>query len=243
MKSIAAFACLLIVAAGATAGELPHWGYSGANGPDTWATLCTEFGGCTGHNQSPINLTGFVEAELPPLAIAYLPGGSEILNNGHAVQVNYGAGSTLVVDGITFALKQFHFHSPSENQIDGKPFALEIHYVHADADGNLAVISVMVSEGAENAALAKLWAQMPAKTGDKNALKAAFDGTGLLPKDRDYFRFNGSLTTPPCTEGVRWLVMKAPVSASKAQVAAFTAVIGHPNNRPVQATNARLILK
>ena len=243
MKSLAILACLLVIVAGATAGELPHWGYSGANGPEAWATLCSEYGGCTGHNQSPINLTGFVEAELPPLAIAYQPGGSEILNNGHAVQVNCAAGSTLVVDGITFALKQFHFHSPSENQIDGKPFALEIHYVHADADGNLAVISVMVSEGAENEALAKLWAQLPAKAGDRNALKAPFDGTALLPKDRDYYRFNGSLTTPPCTEGVRWLVMKAPISASAAQVAAFTGAMGHPNNRPVQATNARLILK
>jgi len=237
---------LLFVAACANVpkdGELPHWTYSGPAGPDGWATLSPEFSDCEGKNQSPINLTGFVEAALTPIMISYQQGGSEIVNNGHTVQVNYVNGSTVEVDGLTFALKQFHFHSPSENLINGKSFPMEIHFVHADADGNLAVIAVMVSEGDANEALGKIWPLMPAKAGSRNALTRPFAAEELLPANREYYRFNGSLTTPPCTEGVRWLVMKSPITASKRQVTAFAEAMHHPNNRPVQATNARLILK
>lgn len=234
---------LLLLSQTAFAGDLPHWTYAGEEGPDQWATLCPEFSGCAGHNQSPINLTAFVESELPPIAFSYQAGGTEILNNGHTVQVNYAPGSAIVVDGITFALKQFHFHAPSENLIDGQSFAMEGHLVHGDADGNLAVVSVMFAAGAENAGLAKLWSSLPAKAGDKSPLAKPFAVDDLLPADRDYYRFSGSLTTPPCTEGVRWLVLKKAVPISPAQVAAFSAVMHHPNNRPVQPVNARLVLK
>jgi len=175
--------------------------------------------------------------------MAYQAGGNEMLNNGHTIQVNYGAGSGITVDGVEFALKQFHFHAPSENHIDGISYPMEAHLVHADKDGHLAVIAVMFEEGAENAALAGIWPDMPANAGDSQALASAFDVSKLLPENRDYYRFNGSLTTPPCTEGVRWLVMKTPVSASKDQVEAFTHMLHHPNNRPVQPVNARVILK
>jgi len=243
MKFYILILCFATGVGGSFAEELPHWTYSGSAGPDAWATLCPEFSDCAGLNQSPVNLTGFVEAELTPVTINYQAGGSEILNNGHTIQVNYAAGSSINLDGITFALKQFHFHSPSENLIEGKSFAMEMHLVHSDTDGNLAVIAIMFNEGTENEALAEIWQLMPAKAGDKSSLTALFAAIELLPQNRDFYRFNGSLTTPPCTEGVRWVVMKTPVAASQDQFAAFTGVMQHPNNRPVQAINARLILK
>jgi carbonic anhydrase len=220
-----------------------HWTYSGEEGPENWAKLTPEFGACTGKNQSPINLTDFIEADLKPIKISYQAGGNEILNNGHTVQVNYAAGSSILVDGIQFHLKQFHFHAPSENHINGKSYAMEAHLVHADSDGNLAVVALMFTEGADNKALAQLWPLIPENAGGKNALPSSFAVEQLLPSNHDYYRFNGSLTTPPCTEGVRWLVMKEPVSASQKQVEAFSHVMHHPNNRPVQPVNARPVLQ
>lgn len=225
-------------------GEEAHWGYSGEAGPRNWGKLDAKYAACaSGKNQSPIDLTNFVEADLKPIAFAYKAGTKEILNNGHTVQVNYAAGSSLAVNGHTFELKQFHFHAPSENRINGKHLAAEAHLVHADKDGNPAVVAVMLEEGAANPLLTDLWKKMPKKAGDKNALSATLSVALLLPADRDYYRFNGSLTTPPCSEGVWWLVMKQPVSASKAQIEQFAKVMGHPNNRPVQPVNARAVLK
>jgi carbonic anhydrase len=221
-----------------------HWSYEGEAGPQNWSKVDPTFAMCAlGKNQSPIDLAGPVKASLQPLAMDYKQGATDIVNNGHTVQVNFGAGSNLSVDGKTFELKQFHFHSPSENKINGKQFPLEAHLVHADKDGNLAVIAVMFNEGADNAFITKLWSAMPDKAGGKNALPTGLSATDLLPKDRGYYRFDGSLTTPPCSEGVRWLVMKTPATASKAQVAKFSKTLGFPNNRPIQPVNARLVLQ
>ena len=184
-----------------------------------------------------------VEADLPEIQINYHAGGNEAVNNGHTIQVNYAAGSTINVDGQSFELKQFHFHSPSENTIEGHSFPMEAHFVHADKDGNLAVIAVMFEEGEANAELAKAWDNMPGNAGEKNTLTSAIDANALLPKSRDYYRFNGSLTTPPCSEGVRWLVMKTFDSTSKEQIEKFTHTMHHANNRPVQPANARLIMQ
>jgi len=198
---------------------------------------------CAGKNQSPVNLTGFIEADLRPISFQYQAGGGEILNNGHTIQVNYAKGSTIRLDDQTFNLVQFHFHAPSENQIRGKSYPLEGHLVHAAKDGNLAVVAVMFSIGAENAGLAKIWAEMPRQAGEKLSLKSKVHVDDIIPATRDYYRFNGSLTTPPCSEGVRWLVLKAAATASKAQIDAFSKVMKHPNNRPLQAVNARPILE
>jgi carbonic anhydrase len=219
------------------------WSYSGAGGPAEWAKLTPESASCGGKNQSPINLSGFIKADLKPIKFAYQAGGNEVLNNGHTIQMNFAAGSNIMVDAIQFDLKQVHFHAPSENQINGKSYPLEGHFVHADKDGNLAVVAVMYQAGAENKALASIWAVMPKEADQKAALPAALAGDKLMPTKRAYYRFNGSLTTPPCSEGVRWLVMKAPVSVSKEQVEAFAHVIHHPNNRPIQAVNARPVLQ
>jgi carbonic anhydrase len=221
-----------------------HWGYSGEAGPENWSKVDSKFAMCAlGRNQSPIDLAGFVEAELTPLELAYKAGAAQIVNNGHTVQVNYAPGSTLTVSGRTFELKQFHFHSPSENKVAGRQFPLEGHLVHADKDGNLAVIAVMFQEGAANGLLGKLWEKMPAKAGEKADLPAGLSAAQLLPAERDYYRFNGSLTTPPCSEGVWWLVMKKPASVSKAQVGQFAKTIGFANNRPIQPVNARPVLR
>ncbi len=229
----------------ALATETPHhWDYGNdPEGPKEWAKLTPEFGACSGKNQTPINLDGFIEADLKPIKFAYNAGEQEIVNNGHTIMVNYQAGSHIVVDGIDFQLKQFHFHAPSENQITGKSFPMEGHFVHADKDGNLTVVAVMYKEGSANPAFDYLWKNMPSKAGDKVALDSKENVINLLPKDHAYYRFSGSLTTPPCTEGVRWIVMKHAVSVSKAQIEAFSKVMGHPNNRPLQPVNAREILK
>ena len=224
--------------------EGAHWGYSGEAGPENWGKLDAGYAACeTGKNQSPIDLSRFVEADLEPIAFAYKPGTTEILNNGHTVQINYAPGSGITVDGRTFELKQFNFHAPSEHTFNGKHFPLESQLVHADKDGNLAVVAVMFEMGRNNALLSPLWMKMPNKKGDKNALPKQYDVSAMLPSDRDYYRFDGSLTTPPCSEGVLWFVLKQPAIASKPQIDRFTEVMGHPNNRPVQPLNEREVLK
>ena len=221
-----------------------HWGYAGEGAPEHWGKLDPKFAMCgLGRNQSPVDLTGFVEADLKPLKFAYKAGAAAIVNNGHTVQIDYAPGSTLTVDGRSFELKQFHFHAPSENRIGGRQFPLEGHLVHADADGNLAVVAVMFREGPANPLLAKLWPQMPTKAGEKSAAAAGLSAAGLLPADRDYYRYNGSLTTPPCSEGVWWLVLKSAATASKAQVDQFAKAVGVANNRPVQRLYARPVLR
>ncbi len=226
-----------------SAAQVSDWSYSGENGPDNWARLTPDFFACSGRNQSPINLTDFIEADLKPVKISYQSRGHEILHNGHSVQVNYIAGSSISIDGIQYDLQQFHFHAPSENLINGRSFAMEAHFVHQDRDDNLAVIALLFEEGAENEALSAIWRHMPRLKGEKKSLPKPFDAATLLPQNPDYYRFNGSLTTPPCTEGVRWLVLKEPVRVSKEQVEAFAHAMHHPNNRPVQPVNARPVLK
>ncbi len=222
----------------------PHWGYAGEVGPEHWAEFESDFGACSsGKNQSPVDLSSFIEAELPPIAFDYKPGGHEVVNNGHAVQVNYNAGSSITIDSTVFELKQFHFHSPSENTINGKSFPMEAHFVHADAKGNLAVVALMFGEGASNKVLEKVWPQVPQGEEDKASLATPVAAAELLPSDRDYYRYSGSLTTPPCSEGVRWLVLKKVATASKAQIDLFTKTVGHPNNRPLNPVNARTVLK
>jgi carbonic anhydrase len=216
--------------------EHAHWAYSGAEGPEHWGGTCK-----LGKRQSPIDIDHLVERDLPPLDFQYHAGGYRVVNNGHVVQVDFKPGSRITVDGAPFALKQVHFHAPSENTIDGKRFPLEAHLVHADAKGQLAVVAVLFDEGADNPWLAGISASVPAASGKEKALAKAIDAASLLPAERDYYRFSGSLTTPPCTEGVRWLVLKHPATASAAEIAQLHAAIGHDNNRPLQLLNDRVV--
>ena len=238
-----ALAALLASGFAAAAGAV-QWSYSGSQGPEYWGKLAPEFSICsTGKNQSPINLTGMVEGELPTLKVNYKVEGHEVINNGHTIQINYASGSYMSVGDKSFALKQVHFHSPSDNTIEGRSYPLEVHFVHADKNGNLAVIAVMLETGKPNAELQKAWAEMPMEKGGKAALKETVDAGKLLPQNLGYYRYNGSLTTPPCSEGVSWFVMKSPDTASTEQVDKFVRAMKHANNRPVQPVNARLIVQ
>lgn len=224
-----------------------HWGYTGHEGPTNWGDLDPKFTMCKlGSTQSPINISKQVTVEsddLRDIEFDYKTSASGVVNNGHSVQVNVAEGSSITVDGIVFELKQFHFHTPSENQIEGKNFPLEAHFVHVSKKGELAVVAVMFEEGKENPVLKKIWSKMPHEAG-----KAAGCGlpakviSSLIPKDKDYYRFTGSLTTPPCSEGVRWLVMEDYNHISAAQTKEFFDLFDHANNRPIQNVNARKVM-
>lgn len=221
-----------------------RWTYEGKEGPKNWGKLKSEFATCaTGRNQSPINIEGTIDAPLTPLKIkAYSPV-NDIVNDGYTVQANFKLGNTLVLDGITFKMTHVNFHSPSENTIGGASYPLEAHFVHADKEGNLAVIGVMFKVGKANIGLTKLWEQIPNAAGKPTKLKSRVLAGQMMPTNRDYYRFSGSLTTPPCSEGVRWLLMKTPITASKEQISTFEKAINQRNNRPVQALNGRLIVE
>ena len=222
----------------------PHWTYEGKEGPENWGKLDSEFSTCeTGLNQSPINIENAMRASLKPIrGIQKFPA-KDILNNGHTVQVNFKTGNMLVLDSTPYQMKQVHFHAPSENTINKKSFPLEAHFVHADNKGNLTVIGVMFKEGSANPALDKLWLQIPNKEGAPATVRARVTPNELMPENRSYYRFSGSLTTPPCTEGVRWILLKTPMTASKAQIATFEQAVKHHNNRPLQALNGRVVIE
>jgi carbonic anhydrase len=159
------------------------------------------------------------------------------------VQVNFKTGNMLVLDSAPYQMKQVHFHAPSENTIKGKSFPLEAHFVHADAKGNLTVIGVMFNVGKANIGLTKLWPQMSDKESEPVALKTRVTPSEMMPENRAYYRFSGSLTTPPCSEGVRWILLKTPMTASKEQIEDFERAVKHNNNRPVQALNGRIVVE
>ncbi|WP_159737249.1 carbonic anhydrase [Vibrio atypicus] len=235
-KSILALGLCTVFAASAQAA---NWGYEGEHGPEHWGEFASEC--ANGKNQSPVNIESATDADLKDLQFDYEGKVISLLNNGHTLQTSLEGSNTLKVDGKAFQLKQFHFHTPSENHVDGKEYPLEAHFVHADEQGNLAVVAVFFKLGESNSTLAKLLQNIPSK--DQNiAIKVPFDADALIPSDKEYYRFSGSLTTPPCSEGVRWLVLKDVQSISPEQVKQFANVMGE-NNRPIQALNARVILE
>ncbi len=226
----------------------PHWTYEGEDGPEHWGDLAEAYEACeAGTEQSPIDLTGAVEAsdaDLPDLTFDYHPSALALMDNGHTVQAAYDPGSTLVVDGETYELKQFHFHAHSEHTVDGKAAPLELHLVHAREDDqgvtHLAVVGVLIVEGAENPAYASVLDHLPTEvTEEPEAVDGqTVDAAALLPTDRTFFHYEGSLTTPPCSEGVSWQVMTTPVELSAGQIAAFTARYDD-DFRPVQPLGDR----
>jgi carbonic anhydrase len=245
-KTIATMAGIaVVVGAVAYAGGDAHWGYSGHEGPEHWGELSEKFKICgEGKNQSPINITGAIEAELPAIEFNYGDVGLNVVNNGHTIKVIYAAGSSITVAGHTYNLLQFHFHTPSENNIEGKSFPMEAHLVHADDTGNLAVVAVMFTKGAPNSVVEKVWVVMPSRAGEKvEKAGTQINVMDMLPPNKDHYRFNGSLTTPPCSEGVVWMVLKDAAEASKEQVEKFSHIMHHDTNRPVQPVNARPVLK
>ncbi len=223
--------------------QTKHWGYKGEVAPEHWGELNSEFHMCSeGKQQTPIDVVPTKDSPLPHLKLSYTKGAKDIINNGHAVQVNMLKGNTLTIDGYPYALKQFHFHTPSENHINGKSYPMEAHFVHATPNGNLAVISVVFEEGSANPALNRMIKTFPLGKNQPKEVDLPSEYINvLLPADTAYYKFMGSLTTPPCTEGVKWFVLKKPITASKAQLEAMHQEIGQENNRPIQPTNGRLI--
>ncbi|MFZ0446465.1 MAG: carbonic anhydrase family protein [Bacillus sp. (in: firmicutes)] len=221
-----------------------QWSYEGETGPEHWGDINPDYAACTnGKEQSPINIkTSQVidDEKIADLDINYKPTGFSLSNNGHTIQ---GTPSTLdnsfVVDNKEYKLAQFHFHTPSEHQFNGQNFDMELHFVHKDANQQLAVLGLMIKEGASNPYLEKAWNVIPtAETTKDVKLAEPIDLMSLLPKDKDSFRYNGSLTTPPCSEAVKWIVLEEPIEMSKEQIDKFREIFSD-NHRPVQSLNER----
>ena len=223
--------------------EQAAWGYGDENGPDVWGQLSPDFALCAeGSLQSPIDLTNATSSELPEIVFNYSPSAVNIHHNGHTIEVAPNGDNSIEIDGVRYALLQFHFHAPSEHSVDGRLFDMEMHLVHRNEEGTLAVIGVLIEQGADNAAFGPLWTNMPDTPGVTNSIEnATVDAGDLLPGDRQTYRYDGSLTTPPCSEGVKWNVLTTPIEMSESQIAAFKAVV-HDNNRPVQPLNERELL-
>ena len=219
-----------------------HWAYEGENGPQAWGKLKPEFNMCAiGKRQSPINIedSGTLQGPAEPLQFSYTPSSGTVVNNGHTIQVDLQGDNSLTVRGSVYRLLQFHFHTPSEEQVNFRNFAMVAHLVHKNSEGQLAVVAVLLDPGVVNALINKVWTYMPLDQSDRVRLPAGIiDMNELLPKDQRYYQFIGSLTTPPCTEGVLWMVLKQPTQISKDQLRLFQQLF--PNNaRPVQPVNGR----
>ncbi|MDN5940239.1 MAG: carbonic anhydrase family protein [Nitrospira sp.] len=230
--------------------EAPHWSYEGAEGPAFWGKLSPSFLPCAeGHSQSPIDIATTSPASLPTMSGRFRPAELKIvhhehfadaINNGHTIQVNYTEGDTLTIGETSYELLQYHFHAPSEHTVQGIQFPMEMHFVHKSASGALAVVAVFIEQGRHNNAFDPVWAHLPTK----KSVESHFEGVqvnvdALLPKSNTSYRYEGSLTTPPCSEGVKWIVMTTPIQLSTEQIGMFTALI-KGNNRPVQPLNKRM---
>lgn len=223
------------------AGHAADWGYGGAADPAAWARLAPEFAACAhGRRQSPIDIHDGIKVDLEPIQFGYQPGAFRVIDNGHTVQVNVAPGNAIEVGGRRYELVQFHFHRPSEERVDGKQYDMVVHLVHRDAEGRLAVVAVLLQSGGAHAAVQAVWNNLPLEKGEEVVARGTLDPALLLPASRGYYTYMGSLTTPPCSEGVLWLVMKQPVPVSPEQIGIFARL--YPMNaRPVQPAGERLI--
>ena len=220
-----------------------QWGYTDATGPDHWGDLSKDYKlSKNGKEQSPINITGAEDVDLPELNLNNQESEAQVENNGHTIEVSFkNPKNTLTIGDDVYKLQQFHFHAPSENEIDGQTYPLEGHFVYKTDNGKITVISVLYNYGDENQALKQIWDKMPQAANTETELPQAISLDDFYPEDKDYYNFEGSLTTPPCTEGVNWIVFKNQETVSKEQVEKFTQTLGFENNRPIQDTNGRQI--
>ena len=238
--------------------EKVEWGYEAKNGPQVWGQLSPEYFLCAqGKHQSPIDLVNPTPAKLPPITNEYYRTRNlNIRNTGHTIEVVYPEGSRIHIDGTAYQLLQFHFHAPSEHTVADKPFDMEMHLVHKSEEGNFAVVGLLIEKGRHNSSYDPVWNHLPAVPGETQRVEVS----GNLPIDLRMmlssngqitdetvqpfppaYHYEGSLTTPPCSEGVQWIVLTTPIEMSEAQIAAFKAII-HDNNRPVQPLNGRKLL-
>jgi carbonic anhydrase len=229
----------------ASAEQPHHWSYSGGGGPSHWAELDTKNAACgDGKSQSPVNIRtqDVRRTPLPKLMFNYRPTPLHIIDNGHSVEVDVEPGSVLKFGDKSYQLVQFHFHHPSEELINGRRSDMVAHLVHRDTEGKLAVVAALFRTGQPNATVEALWSHLPKQKEQKADFKdVLINPAGLLPMDRSYFTYTGSLTTPPCSEGVRWVVLRSPSTLSKHEIAVFADL--YPNDaRPVQKLNGRQVL-
>jgi|688.fasta_scaffold03953_25 carbonic anhydrase len=224
--------------------ETYDWTYGGITGPEHWGELSPEFKVCSsGEEQSPIDLSQPVKANPGAIVIDYQNVPLRIMNNGHTIQVNVDPGSTIILNNQTFTLKQFHFHHPSEHTVDGNQLPMELHLVHANDRGELAILGIFMVQGDPNPTLKPVWDAMPTQPSEEiTVASATINLAALVPEQHAGFRYLGSLTTPPCAEAVQWVVLQSPLEVSTAQVAAFQALFPL-NARPVQARNHRFLLQ
>lgn len=239
-----ALAILALCTAAVAGAQAPaHWSYEGNTGPLRWSKLDPTYQACGGHEQSPIDIRGaHLNKALAPIEFHYRAGAVKLENNGHTIVVHVNPGSYIVAGGVRYDLEQFHFHHPAEEVVHGKLTEMDAHLVHRSAEGKIAVVAVRFSEdrGSPNAVLAGLWESLPKVAGATEKVADMIDPGGLLPADRGYWTYLGSLTTPPCTEGVRWFVMEQDMSVSRDQWRRFAAIFP-VNSRPVQDAHGRRI--
>jgi carbonic anhydrase len=236
---------MILVPAAPRAQWKTQWSYEGANGPEHWGDVDPDYAACkAGKEQSPIDIRNAKKAELPALRFEYKSGPLKIINNGHvAVRVNYapGNGNFLLVGDKRYELTQFHFHRPSEEYVHGKPYDMVVHLMHQASDGKVAAVAVLLQAGSANATIQKLWEHMPQTEGKEQEIAGVeVNPAGLLPRDTAYYTYMGSLTAPPCTEGVTWFVLKTPVDISAEAINAFARLYPH-DVRPPQPLNGRVV--
>lgn len=218
-----------------------HWSYEGDSGPANWSKINVDWAKCgNGSRQSPIDIRDGMKVELEQISFDYHPSSFNVVDNGHTVQVGVSGGNYITVQNRMFELQQFHFHRPSEERINGKAFEMVVHLVHRDAEGRLAVLALLLERGAPQATIQTVWNNLPLEKFETMQPTILLDPAEMLPARRDYYTYMGSMTSPPCSEGVLWLVMKQPVQASPAQMALFSRL--YPlNARPIQPANGRII--
>jgi carbonic anhydrase len=233
---------LLSVFAVSNSTNAADWAYSGEHGPSNWGKLQRDYATCdTGKQQSPINVVETKKQKLPPIEFQYRATPLRIVNDGHTVRVRFSNGSKMLIGKDRFTLQQMHFHIPGGDQIQGEEFAMAMHFLHKSSTGGLAAVVVLFREGAEHTALAKLLANMPThKSSEQLLAKITTDATQFLPVEHSYYSYAGSLTAPPCTEGVTWLVLKQPLTLSAEQLGRLRTFFPL-NARPVQPRHARVV--
>ncbi|MCZ8315832.1 carbonic anhydrase family protein [Phreatobacter sp.] len=235
-------ACPACASAALAQSPLPHWEYDGARGAENWGQLDNRFQACAvGSQQSPIDLKGAVRADVGGLDIRWEPQPFEVVNNGHTIQANAEAGSRLTLGRTAYELKQFHFHTPSEHAFDGRRTAMEAHFVHAASDGKLAVVGVLMTAGKKHDAFAEIMKAAPKREGEAK-LRRPINARSFLPEAREFFRYEGSLTTPPCSETVNWNVLRSTIEVAASDIDTFKGLFPM-NARPLQAANRRFLLR
>ncbi|MGZ3158774.1 MAG: carbonic anhydrase [Burkholderiaceae bacterium] len=218
-----------------------HWSYDGEDGPQQWGKLNPAWAQCeSGKRQSPIDIQNGIKVDLEPIKFEYQPVHFKVTDNGHTIQVDLEPGNRIMLTGHAYELLQFHFHRPSEERVNGKGYPMVVHLVHKGDDGKLAVVALLVDEGVANAIIQNVWNNLPLEKKDPVVPTGLIDVSQLLPMARDYYTYMGSLTTPPCSEGVLWMVMKQPIRMSASQIGIFARL--YPMNaRPIQTNDERII--